>query len=104
MDADRAHNLGRGSLVVLDLVPDFGTPSHEQRRAVLESLVTTDAVFSRRGSSVLSSRPIDLDVPKTDVHQSIGLGLVSRTRTKLLSTSRSPRRTNRSRLRAFAGR
>jgi ATP-dependent DNA ligase len=31
---------------VLDVVPESGTPSNEQRRAMLESLVATDAVFS----------------------------------------------------------
>jgi len=41
-----AHNLGRGTLVVLDVVPESGTPSYEQRRAMLETLVATDAVFS----------------------------------------------------------
>ena len=40
------HNLGRGTLVVLDLVPESGTPYYEQQRAILESLVATDAVFS----------------------------------------------------------
>jgi hypothetical protein len=43
---ERRHNLGRGTLVVLDIVPESGTPSYEQRRAMLESLVATDAVFS----------------------------------------------------------
>ncbi len=43
---ERRHNLGRGTLVVLDLVPESGTPSYEQRRAMLEAIVPTDAVFS----------------------------------------------------------
>ena len=43
---ERRHNLGRGTLVVLDVVPESGTPSYEQRRAMLESLLPTDAVFS----------------------------------------------------------
>lgn len=53
---ERRHNLGRGTLVVLDLVPEFGAPSYEQRRAVLESLVATDAVFSGD-----TSRPVPSD-------------------------------------------
>lgn len=43
---ERRHNLGRGTLVVLDVVPEFGTPSYEQRRAMLETTIPTDAVFS----------------------------------------------------------
>ena len=43
---ERRHNLGRGTLVVLDVVPESGTPSYERRRAMLESLVATDVVFS----------------------------------------------------------
>ena len=31
---ERRHNLGRGTLVVLDVVPESGTPSYEQRRAM----------------------------------------------------------------------
>ena len=50
---ERRHNLGRGTLIVLDVVPESGTPNYEQRRAVLESLVATDAVF--RGDA---SRPV----------------------------------------------
>jgi ATP-dependent DNA ligase len=42
---ERRHNLGRGTLVVLDVVPESGTPNYEQRRAMLESLIPTDAVF-----------------------------------------------------------
>ena len=43
---ERRHNLGRGTLVVLDAVHESGTPSYEQRRAMLESLVPTNAVFA----------------------------------------------------------
>lgn len=43
---ERRHNLGRGTLVVLDVVPESGTPSYEQRRAMLEAIIPTDAVFS----------------------------------------------------------
>ena len=43
---ERRHNLGRGTLVVLDVVPESGTPSYEERREMLESLVATDALFS----------------------------------------------------------
>ncbi|MDR3405862.1 MAG: hypothetical protein P4L99_25475 [Chthoniobacter sp.] len=43
---ERRHNLGRGTLVVLDVVPESGTPGYEQRRALLESLIPMDAVFS----------------------------------------------------------
>ena len=43
---ERRHNLGRGTLVVLDLVPESGTPSYEQRRVMLESLLPIEPVFS----------------------------------------------------------
>ena len=37
---ERRHNLGRGTLVVLDSVPESGTPSDEQRRGHLEALLS----------------------------------------------------------------
>ena len=43
---ERRHNLGRGTIVVLDMVPETGTPIYEQRRAILESLLPINAVFS----------------------------------------------------------
>ena len=43
---ERRHNLGRGTLVVLDVIPEFGPPSYEQRRAMLEAIIPMDAVFS----------------------------------------------------------
>jgi len=43
---ERRHNLGRGTVVVLDVVPVSGTPSYEQRRAMLETIIPIDAVFS----------------------------------------------------------
>lgn len=43
---ERRHNLGRGTLVVLDVVSESGSPTYEQRRAMLESLLPIDAVFS----------------------------------------------------------
>lgn len=43
---ERRHNLGRGTLVVLDVVPVSGSPSYEQRRALLESLLRCPAVFA----------------------------------------------------------
>lgn len=42
---ERRHNLGRGTLVVLDVIPESGTPNYEQRRALLESLIPCDPVF-----------------------------------------------------------
>ena len=42
---ERRHNLGRGTLVVLDVIPESGTPSYEQRRAILESLLLCEPVF-----------------------------------------------------------
>ena len=42
---ERRHNLGRGTLVALDAVPESGTPTYVQRRTMLESLLPCDAVF-----------------------------------------------------------
>ena len=50
---ERRHNLGRGTLVVLDVIPESSTPSYEQRRAMLESLLPCDPVFDGD-----SSRPV----------------------------------------------
>jgi hypothetical protein len=43
---ERWYNLGRGTLVVLDVVPESEAPSYEQRRAMLESVLPIDVVFS----------------------------------------------------------
>ena len=42
---ERRHNLGRGTLVVLDVVPETGVLTYEQRRVMLESLLPCDPVF-----------------------------------------------------------
>jgi ATP-dependent DNA ligase len=42
---ERRHNLGRGTLVVLDVIPESGTPIYTARRALLESLLTCDPIF-----------------------------------------------------------
>ena len=42
---ERRHNLGRGTLVVLDVIPESGTPFYTARRAMLESLLPCDPVF-----------------------------------------------------------
>ena len=42
---ERRHNLGRGTLVVLDVIPESGTPIYTARRAMLESLLSCDSVF-----------------------------------------------------------
>ena len=43
---ERRHNLGRGTLVVLDVIPELGTRTYEQRRAYLESLLAVDSAFA----------------------------------------------------------
>ena len=42
---ERRHNLGRGTLVVLDVIPESGTPTYVERRELLESLLSRDPVF-----------------------------------------------------------
>jgi hypothetical protein len=48
---ERRHNLGRGTLVVLDVVPETGTPNCEQRRAMLETIIPIDAVLMGLGQT-----------------------------------------------------
>ena len=43
---ERRHNLGRGTLLVLDLVPQSGALSYLERRQLLESLLESPAVFA----------------------------------------------------------
>ena len=43
---ERRHNLGRGTLVVLDAVPESGTPAYEQRHAMLESVLPSAPVVA----------------------------------------------------------
>ena len=42
---ERRHTLGRGTLVVLDAVPESGAPTYVQRRAMLEAMLPCDPVF-----------------------------------------------------------
>ena len=43
---ERRHNLGRGTLVVLDLVPESGSPGYTGRRALLESRIESAPVLA----------------------------------------------------------
>ena len=43
---ERRHSRGRGTLVVLDVVPDSGASTYIERRAMLERLVPRDAAFA----------------------------------------------------------
>ena len=61
---ERRHNLGRGTLVVLDVIHEAGATSYEQRRAMLEAILGIDAVLgfgsacqSPRLGGANSSRP-----------------------------------------------
>ncbi len=42
---ERRHNLGRGTLVVLDVIPESGTQIYEHRRAMLAALISCDPIF-----------------------------------------------------------
>lgn len=42
---ERRHNLGRGTLVVLDAIPESGTSIYTMRRAMLESLLPYNPAF-----------------------------------------------------------
>ena len=50
---ERRRNLGRGTLVVLDVIPESGTPIYAARRALLDSLLPCDPVFDGN-----TSRPV----------------------------------------------
>jgi hypothetical protein len=64
---ERWHNLGRGLRVVLDLVPESGVPNYDGRRAMLESPLSTNAVFSGeksravRGGTVVLTPTVRVD-------------------------------------------
>ena len=47
---ERRHNVGRRSLIVLDLIPDSGSPIYEERREFLESLVPLERMSLGEGT------------------------------------------------------
>jgi ATP-dependent DNA ligase len=47
---ERRHNVGRRSLIVLDSIPDAGSPTYEERREFLESLVPLDRMSLGEGT------------------------------------------------------
>jgi ATP-dependent DNA ligase len=47
---ERRHNVGRRSLIVLDLIPDAGSPTYEERREFLESLVSLERMSLGEGT------------------------------------------------------
>ena len=47
---ERRHNVGRRSLIVLDWMPDLGSPTYEERRVFLESLVPLDRMSLGEGT------------------------------------------------------
>jgi ATP-dependent DNA ligase len=60
---ERRHNVGRRSLIVLDWIPDAGSPTYEHRREFLESLVPLERMSLGEGTmpedSVLLTPSID---------------------------------------------
>ena len=66
---ERRHNLGRGTLVVLDVIPESGTPIYTARRAMLESLLPCDPVFDGDTSRPVPSGAVVLTpTRRTDSH------------------------------------
>lgn len=47
---ERRHNVGRRSLIVLDWIPDLGSPTYEERREFLESLLPLDRMSLGEGT------------------------------------------------------
>jgi ATP-dependent DNA ligase len=47
---ERRHNVGRRSLIVLDWIPDAGSPIYEERREFLESLVPLERMSLGEGT------------------------------------------------------
>ena len=60
---ERRHSVGRRSLIVLDLIPDSGSPTYEHRREFLESVVPLERMSLGEGTmpedSVLLTPSID---------------------------------------------
>ena len=48
---ERRHQIGRGSLVVLDWIPESGSPTYEERREFLAGLVETERLSTREWQS-----------------------------------------------------
>ena len=57
---ERRHNLGRGTLVVLDVIPESGSPIYTVRRAMLELLLPCDPVFDGDASRAVPSGAVVL--------------------------------------------
>ncbi len=69
---ERRHNLGRGTLVVLDVIPESGAPSYEQRRAILELLLPCDPVFDGDTSRPVPSGAVALTpARRADCHATV---------------------------------
>lgn len=69
---ERRHNLARGTLVVLDVVPESGTLTYEQRRMVLEALLPCDSAFAGDTSPVVPCDAVVL-IPsiRTEKHAAV---------------------------------
>ena len=63
---ERRHNLGRGTLVVLDVILESGSPIYTVRRAMLEALLPCDPVFDGDTSRPVPSGSVVL-TPKVRV-------------------------------------
>ncbi len=77
---ERRHNLGRGTLVVLDLVPESGTPIYTARRAMLESLLPCDLVFDGDTSRPVPSGAVVLTPTRRADSHAIALAYYQRLR------------------------
>ena len=47
---ERRHNVGRRSLIVLDWIPDFGSPTYVERRAFIEQLLPLERMSLGEGT------------------------------------------------------
>jgi ATP-dependent DNA ligase len=47
---ERRHNVGRRSLIVLDWIPDFGSPTYEERRSFLEQVLPLERMSLGEGT------------------------------------------------------
>jgi len=77
---ERRHNLGRGTLVVLDVIPESGTRSYEQRRAHLESLLPSDPVLDGDTSRPVPSGAVVLTPTRRAGSHADALALYQRLR------------------------
>ena len=63
---ERRHNVGRRSLIVLDWIPDSGSPTYEERREFLESILPLERMSQSEGTMPEDSVLLAPSIPDTN--------------------------------------